>query len=86
MVLSPTTRRAGRMNPAVRFTEASIHSIFHPMTSGKIPTSHLDRALMTLVKSKSALPRFLRELGIGELWFLTPFPPEDRLALNTVWR
>jgi hypothetical protein len=31
------------------------------MTSGKIPTNHLDRALMGLVKSKSALPRFLRE-------------------------
>ncbi len=27
MVLPPTTRRAGRMNPAVRFTEASIHTL-----------------------------------------------------------
>jgi hypothetical protein len=61
MVHPPTTRGAGRMNPAVRFTEASIHSIFHPMTPGKIPANHLDRALMALVKSKSALPRFLRE-------------------------
>jgi hypothetical protein len=49
------------MNPAVRFTEASIHSIFRPMTAGKIPTNHLDRVLMALVKSRSALPRFLRE-------------------------
>ena len=43
----PTTRRAGRMNPAVRFTEASIHSIpRHDMTPRKIPTDNLDRALM----------------------------------------
>ena len=27
MILPPTTTRAGRMNPAVRFTEASIHII-----------------------------------------------------------
>jgi hypothetical protein len=46
------------------------------MTPKKIPTNDLDRALMALVKSKSALPRFLRELGTGELWFLTPFHPE----------
>jgi len=31
------------------------------MTPGKIPANDLDRALMALVKSKSALPRFLRE-------------------------
>jgi hypothetical protein len=30
------------------------------MTPKKIPTNDLDRALMALVKSKSALPRFLR--------------------------
>lgn len=42
----------------------------------KIPTNELDRALMALVKSKSALPQFLRELGTGELWFVTPFHPE----------
>ncbi len=46
------------------------------MTPRKIPTNDLDRALMALVKSKSALPRFLRELGTGELWFLTQFHPE----------
>ena len=46
------------------------------MTPKKIPTNDLDRALIALVKSKSALPRFLRELGTGELWFLTPFHPE----------
>ncbi|MGL4400456.1 MAG: SseB family protein [Luteolibacter sp.] len=46
------------------------------MTPKKIPTNDLDRALMALVKSKSALPQFLRELGKGELWFLTPFHPE----------
>jgi hypothetical protein len=53
------------------------------MTPGKIPANHLDRALMALVKSKSALPA---GLGTGEPWFLTPFPPEDRLALNPAWR
>ncbi len=31
------------------------------MTPGKIPANDLDRARMALVKSKSALPRFLRE-------------------------
>jgi len=31
------------------------------MTPGKVPTNHLDRALMELVECKSALSRFLRE-------------------------
>jgi hypothetical protein len=49
------------------------------MTPGKIPTDDLDRTLMALVGSKSALPRSLRELGTGEKWFLTPFHPKTRL-------
>ena len=46
------------------------------MTPKKVPTNDLDRALMALAKSKSALPRFMRELGKGKLWFVTPFHPE----------
>ena len=46
------------------------------MTPKKVPTNDLDLALMALAKSKSALPRFLRQLGKGELWFVTPFHPE----------
>lgn len=46
------------------------------MPPKKIPTNDLDLALMALGKSKSALPRFLRELGKGELWFLIPYHPE----------
>lgn len=42
----------------------------------KSPPNELDLALMALGKSKSALPRFLRELGKGELWFLIPYHPE----------
>jgi hypothetical protein len=46
------------------------------MTPGKIRKNDLDRALMALVGSKSALPRSLRELGTGEKWFLMPFKEE----------
>ena len=46
------------------------------MSPKKVPTNDLDRALMALAKSKSALPRFMRELGKGKLWFVTPFHPE----------
>ncbi len=46
------------------------------MTPKKVPANDLDRALQALSKSKAALPRFLRELGKGELWFVTPFHPE----------
>jgi hypothetical protein len=46
------------------------------MSPKEVPTNDLDRALMALAKSKSALPSFMRELGKGELWFVTPFHPE----------
>jgi len=46
------------------------------MSKEKVPTNALDRALQSLAQSKSALPEFLRELGRGELWFVTAFHPE----------
>ncbi len=36
----------------------------------------LDRAIIAVRKSKSALPEFMRRLSEGELWFLVPYHPE----------
>jgi hypothetical protein len=41
-----------------------------------IPVNDLDRAILKLGKSKSALPEFMRQLGTGELWALVPWHPE----------
>ena len=36
----------------------------------------LDKALIALGRSKSALPELMRRLGEGDLWFLVPYHPE----------
>lgn len=36
----------------------------------------LDRAIIAIGRSKSALPELMRQLGEGELWFLMPYHPE----------
>ncbi len=38
--------------------------------------NELDRALVALGRSKSALPDLMRELREGDLWFLLPYHPE----------
>ena len=50
------------------------------MSHSKAP-SKLDRAIMAVVRSQSAMPDFCRELTKGELWFLMPRRPgeEDEL-------
>lgn len=40
------------------------------------PTNDLDRAIMALQRSQSALPDLCRHLATGELWFLVPYHPE----------
>lgn len=46
------------------------------MTSGRVPSNELDQAIVALGRSQAALPRFMRALGAGKLWFLTPYHPE----------
>lgn len=46
------------------------------MKSGNVPTNELDLSIKALGRSQAALPRFMRALGEGELWFLTPYHPE----------
>jgi hypothetical protein len=41
-----------------------------------VPVNGLDRAIMTLSRSKAATPEFYRQLAEGELWFLLHYHPE----------
>jgi len=46
------------------------------MAAKKVPENELDRSILALGRSQSALPRFMRALGAGELWFLMVYQPE----------
>lgn len=41
-----------------------------------IPLNDLDRAIVAMLRSRSAVPELLRRLREGDLWMLVPFHPE----------
>lgn len=53
-----------------------IREMVSEMSSKNIPFNELDQSIKALGRSQSALPRFMRALSEGELWFLTPYHPE----------
>lgn len=46
------------------------------MAREHVPFNELDLSIKALGRSGSALPRFMRALGEGNLWFLTTYHPE----------